>query len=233
MPIFFGVDVGARLQIIDAGAAGGLVVVAQMHVAEADRLAGARPVHDQHRDAALDQVGHAAQELDLLGDVEPVEEHHARAAPAFRVLRRDEVAGQALALERHLDHLDLRDRSERRTDGSNRRRCGRRRAPERPWACGSARPSDSSGRRADRTRRPRPGVSLARNLSACPRTSSATRMKASNHAASSSARLSCSMRPILCSSLISVPPIGGASQHVDEGRRPAIVAGKIHEVFGR
>src|SRR6202011_87338 len=70
------VDVAARFQIIDAGATGLFVIVAQRHAAKADRLAGARSVHHQYRNAALGQVGHAAQKLDFLGDVESVEEHH-------------------------------------------------------------------------------------------------------------------------------------------------------------
>ena len=95
-PIFVGVDVGALLQEIDAGAARLLVVVAQEQPAEADRLAGAGPVHDQDRDAALDQVGHAGDVLDLLGDVEAVEEHDAGRARGFRVLGMHEIARQAL-----------------------------------------------------------------------------------------------------------------------------------------
>ena len=82
MPMRFGSTSARVSRIIDAGAAGLLVVVAQRHAAEADRLAGAGAVHHQHRNAALDEVGHAAQELDLLGDVEAVEEHHARRARA-------------------------------------------------------------------------------------------------------------------------------------------------------
>src|SRR5262245_23216408 len=48
-----GIDVGAPLQEIDAGASGLLVVVAQHQGAEADGLAGPGAVHHQHRDAAL------------------------------------------------------------------------------------------------------------------------------------------------------------------------------------
>ena len=101
------VDVRAPLQEIDAGAAGLLVVVAQDETAETDRLAGAGSVHDQHRDAALDQVGHAGDVLDLLGDIETVEEDDARGARRFRILRVHEIARQVLAFERHLDDLDL------------------------------------------------------------------------------------------------------------------------------
>ena len=124
-----GVDVGSLLQEIDAGAAGLLVVVAQHQPAEPDRLAGARPIHDQDRDAALDQVGHAGDVLDFLGDVEAVEEDDARRALGFRILGMDEIARQALALERHLDDLDLDvgvgDELVEAVD----RGCDRRRAP--------------------------------------------------------------------------------------------------------
>src|SRR5262249_15864747 len=48
----FRIDVRALLQEVEARAAGHLVVVAQREAAEADRLAGARPVHDQTRAAA-------------------------------------------------------------------------------------------------------------------------------------------------------------------------------------
>ena len=107
MPMRFGIDVGARLQIIDAGAAGFFVIVAQRHAAKADRLAGAGSVHHQHRNAAPHEIGHAAQELNLLGDIEAVEEHHAGRARGFGVLRRHEIAWQLLALERHVDDFDL------------------------------------------------------------------------------------------------------------------------------
>ena len=110
MPMRFGIDVGARLQIIDAGAAGLFVIVAQRHAAKADRLAGAGTVHDQHRNAAAHEIGHAAQELNLLGDVEAVEEHHAGRTRGFCVLRRHEIARQLLAFERHVDDFDLRAR---------------------------------------------------------------------------------------------------------------------------
>src|SRR5262249_52801710 len=67
---FLRIDVGSLLQEVDAGAARLLVIVTQYLAAEADRLAGARPIHDQHRDATLDQVRHTGHVLDLLGDVE-------------------------------------------------------------------------------------------------------------------------------------------------------------------
>src|SRR5258708_17697674 len=104
------VDVAAPLQIIDAGAAGLLVVVAQRHAAEADRLAGAGAVHHQHPNAALHQVGHAAQKLDLLGDIEAVEEHDTGRARGLRVLGRHEIARKFLTLERHIDDFDFRAR---------------------------------------------------------------------------------------------------------------------------
>src|SRR6202035_3895331 len=100
------VDVAARFQIIDAGAAGLLVVVTQRHAAEAYRLAGAGAVHHQHRNAALHQIGHAAQKLNLLGDVEAVEEYDARWPRRLRVLCRHKIAGQLVALERHIDDFD-------------------------------------------------------------------------------------------------------------------------------
>src|SRR5262249_54910659 len=103
----FRVDVAAFFQEIDAGAAGFLIVVAQHEAAEADRFAGAWAVHDQHRNTALDQVGDASEVLDFLGHVEAIEEHDTWRARRFRVLRVDEVAGQAGALEWHLHDFDL------------------------------------------------------------------------------------------------------------------------------
>ncbi len=74
------VDVTSLFKEIDASAAGFFIIVAQDKSAETDRLAGAGAVHDQDRDAALDQVRHAGEVLDLLGDVEAVEEYDARRA---------------------------------------------------------------------------------------------------------------------------------------------------------
>src|SRR5262245_6468790 len=74
------VDVTALFQEIDASAAGFVIIVAQDQSAETDRLAGAGAVHDQDRDAALDQFRHAGEVLNLLGDVEAVEEYDARRA---------------------------------------------------------------------------------------------------------------------------------------------------------
>ena len=165
MPIFFGVDVVALFQIVDAGDARDLVVVAQILVAETDRLAGAGAVHHQHRNAALDEVGHAAHVLDFLGDVEAVEEHDAGRAFRLRVLRMHEIAGQAAAFERHLDDLDLDVGERRMSGGSSRRRRGRRRA--RCLSFGRAEalaPSGNSCRRADR-RAPRSGGGRPRRTS--------------------------------------------------------------------
>ena len=164
------------------------------------------PSMTRHRDAALDQVRHAAHVLDLLGDVEAVEEHDAGRARRCRVLRMHEIAGQAAAFERHLDDLDLDVGERRRTGGSNRPRCDRRRAPSCPSACGSARPSGSSCRRAGRTPRRRPDG---------PRPGSARRGRAPRRRPSRRRRTrprrprrACpsSRRPILCSSLMSAPP---------------------------
>jgi hypothetical protein len=76
----FAVNIIALLQEVDASAAGFFIIMAQDKSAETDRLAGAGAVHDQNRDAALDQVGHAGEVLDFLGDVETIEEHNARRA---------------------------------------------------------------------------------------------------------------------------------------------------------
>jgi hypothetical protein len=65
-----------------------------------------RSIHDQHRNAAAHEIGHAAQELNLLGNVEAIEEHHAGRANGFGVLRRHEIARQLLAFERHVDDFD-------------------------------------------------------------------------------------------------------------------------------
>src|SRR5262249_36417488 len=74
------VDVIALFQEINASAAGFFIIVAQDEPAETDRLAGAGAVHDQDRDAAFDQVRHAGEVLDFLGDVEAVEEYDAGGA---------------------------------------------------------------------------------------------------------------------------------------------------------
>ena len=110
MPMRFASTSSRVCRIIDAGAAGFFVIVAQRHAAEADRFAGAGAVHHQHRNAALHQIGHAAQKLNFLGDVEPVEEHDAGRARGLRILRRHEIARQLFALERHIDDFDFRAR---------------------------------------------------------------------------------------------------------------------------
>jgi hypothetical protein len=102
------VDVGAARQIVEAGAACHLVIRPQHQSAKADRLPRPRPIHHQARDAAAHQLGHAAHELQLLGDVEPVEEYHRRTTLERRVLGLHEVTGQAPALVRNLDRLDPR-----------------------------------------------------------------------------------------------------------------------------
>src|SRR5262249_2966329 len=90
-----GIGIVPPLKEIDAGAAGLLVVVAQDEAAETDRFAGARPVHHQDRDAALDQVRYASEVLDLLGDVETVEEYDARRARQTPVLCVNQISRQA------------------------------------------------------------------------------------------------------------------------------------------
>src|SRR5262249_57408665 len=74
------VDVIALFQEIDASAAGFFIIVAQDEPAETDRLAGAGAVHDQDRDAALDQGRHAGEVLGLLCCVEAVGGYHGRRA---------------------------------------------------------------------------------------------------------------------------------------------------------
>src|SRR5262245_46810127 len=100
------IDIVALLEVIDAGRAGGLVVMAQGETAKPDRLPGARTVHDQTGDAATHEIGHAADELKLLADVEPIEEHDTRGALRALVPWVNEIRRQALALERHLHDLD-------------------------------------------------------------------------------------------------------------------------------
>ena len=75
--------------------------------AKADRLAGAGAVHHEHRNAALNEIGHAAHILNFLGHVEAVEEDDARLALGHRILRVHEITGQAAVLERHFDDVDL------------------------------------------------------------------------------------------------------------------------------
>ena len=71
--------------------------MAHVVAAEADGLARAGAVHDQARDPAPHQIGHAAQIPQFLGDVEAVEEHDARGAREVGVLGVDKVRGQAPA----------------------------------------------------------------------------------------------------------------------------------------
>jgi hypothetical protein len=54
--------------------------------------------------------GTPRKKLDFLGDVEAIEEHDAGRSRGFRVLRRHEITWKFLALERHVDDLDLHPR---------------------------------------------------------------------------------------------------------------------------
>ena len=152
-----------------------------------------------------------------------------RRARRLRVLRVHEVAGK-LPPANGTSTISILTSVSLASGESTRRRCGKHQAQSCPWACGSAPPSDSSCRRADRRAPPQRGVDRS-NFSAWPRTLSATLTQASNHAPSSSGALSFSMRPILCSSADFEPP-WRCAQHVDEPRRPAVVAEKVHNARG-
>src|SRR5262245_12692234 len=228
----FGVHVRAPLQEIDAGAAGLLVVVAQHQPAEADRLAGARPVHRQHRNAALDQLRHAGEVLDLLGDVEAVEEHDARRARRLRVLRMHEIARQAPAFERHLDDLDLDvGELDKTVEAIDRNAIG----VERLLVLGRAEAfahliimtgAQMEGRRRHRVARRAEALAVRAHL------------VGDRHAGVEPglvvvARLALEQ----ASDLVQLADVGAAiaaaAEHVDEGRRPPVVAREIHEIFRR
>ena len=230
MPMRFVSTSRAGLQIIDAGAAGLLVIVAQRHAAEADRLAGAGAVHDQHRNAALHQVGHAAQKLDFLRDVETVKEHDARRTRGLRVLGRHEIARQLFTLERHIDDLDLRSRQrDELVKALDRGAIGVERAfvLRRPKAL--AHLIVMTGAQIERRRRHRIilgakflGVAAHGVGDRCagvkPRLVVVAAL-AFEHAAD----------------LVQFAHVDAAerrrAQHVHECRRPAVIAGEVHEVF--
>ena len=107
MPIFFAIDVGALLEVVDARAARDFVVVAQVVAAEADRLTGAGAVHDQHEMPRLMRSGTPRMNWISLVTSRPSKNTTHGVRARFRVLRVHEVAGQAAALERHFDDLDL------------------------------------------------------------------------------------------------------------------------------
>ena len=146
--------------------------------------------------------------LNLLGDIEAVEEHHAGRPRGFGILRRDEIAGKLFAFERHVDNFDLaarqRDELMEAFDGLavgvERTRIFRRAEAFAHLVIMAGAQIERGGRHA--------GCRSARNFSAWPRTVSATFTLASNHASSSSALLPSSIRPMACSSLMSTPPNG-------------------------
>ena len=95
---------GARLQVVDGGGRRLLGIGAGVKLAQAERLADARMVDDQERDAAP-PVLLADRTVDrLLGGVEAVEMHHAGRAAGDR--RLDEEGGQRVLAVGHLDALD-------------------------------------------------------------------------------------------------------------------------------
>ena len=77
--------------------------MAQHVAAKTNRFAGAGAVHHQARNAALDKIGDAAHELNFLGDIEAVEEHHARRTFAFGIFRMHKVTGQTFFTHRHFN----------------------------------------------------------------------------------------------------------------------------------
>ena len=232
MPMRFESNVGALFQIIDAGAAGFFVIVAQRHAAEANRFAGSGPVHHQHRDAAADQIGHAAQKLNLLGDIEAVKEHHAGRSRRFGVLRRDEIAGQFFAIKRHVDDLDLtsgqRDELMKAIDGFA---VGVERAGILRRAETLAHLIIMTGAQIERRRRNR-----------MPRGAEFFGV-----AAHRVGDLNAGVEPRLvvvvafafeqAADPVQLADVDAAerrrAQHVHERRRPAVIAGKVHEVFRR
>ncbi len=232
MPIFFGVDVGSPLEEIDAGAAGLLVVVAQHQPAEPDRLAGARPVHDQDRDAALDQVGHAGEVLDFLGDVEAVEEDDARRALGFRVLGMNEIARQALALERHLDDLDLDvGVGDELVEAVDRGAIGVERLSVLRGAEALAHLVVMTGAQieaggGDRMARLREALGVGAHLAGDRDTGVEPGLVVLG-------LLALEQAPDLVQLADIGAAVAAAAEHVHERRRPAVVAGEVHEVFRR
>ncbi len=82
----------------------------QRQVAEAHALAVSRAIDDETADAARDKVGNAVAVLQLFGDIETVEEHHARRGSRSCSLGigMHEERRQARAIVLHLDRFDAR-----------------------------------------------------------------------------------------------------------------------------
>src|SRR5262249_52067208 len=82
----------------------------QGQIAKAHALAVSGAIHDETADAARGKIGNAVAVLQLLGDVETVEEHHARrgSRSGSLGLGMHEEGRQARAIVRHLDWLDAR-----------------------------------------------------------------------------------------------------------------------------
>ena len=226
------VDVGPLFQEIDAGAARLLIVVAQDQAAETDRLAGARSIHDQDRNAALDQVRHAGDVLDLLGDVEAVEENDARPALRFRILGMNEIPRQVLAFERHLDDLDL-DVGEpgELVEAIDRGAI----SVERLGVLGCAETlahlivvtgAQIEGCGRDRMARCAEALAVGAHL-----------VGHLNEGVEPGLVILGALAREQTSDLVQLADVGAAiasaAEHVDEGRRPPVVAGKVHEVFRR
>src|SRR5262245_10756382 len=70
------IDFGPGCKIVPYRSRIVLGIVSQIEVAKADAFAIPRSIHYQARNAAGDQIGHALQVLNLLGDIETIEENH-------------------------------------------------------------------------------------------------------------------------------------------------------------
>src|SRR6516165_758324 len=222
------VDVTSLFQEIDASAAGFFIIVAQDKPAETDGLAGAGA--DQDRDAALDQLRHAGEVLDLLGDVEAVKEYDARRARRFRILGMNEIAWQAFAFERHLDDVDLDVRERREAvEAIDRGAVG----SERRFVLRGAKAfahlivvtsAQIEGRGRDRMAGCGEAVGVAAHF--------VGDLDAGVEPGCVVLGVFARERPSDLVQLANVgAAVGCAAEHVDEGRRPSVVAGKVHEIF--
>jgi len=76
-----GVKLAAGSEILVSGGGIAFGLGDQRQIAEADALPVAGTVNDQATDAARGKVGNSVAVLQLFGDIETIEEHHARCAP--------------------------------------------------------------------------------------------------------------------------------------------------------
>src|SRR5215813_10664812 len=105
-----GVELAATAEIFVSRGGVALGLRDQWQIAKAHALTVSRAIHDETAYAARSKIGNAVAVLELLGDVEAVEEHHARrrSRPGRCGLGMHKERRQARAFVRHLDRFDAR-----------------------------------------------------------------------------------------------------------------------------